>query len=155
MDPLALTPTVLNLVKSGIIDLMVRMYILPLSMLQSVVMRRIRRNAVIYDSENDNEITPVPSRNRPRVLTTESSAPTDVDNADSINVSSPIYKAMMLLDLGLIKELWRAGDYDEVGWREIALLAVYEGRDGISANAVINDYARHGSTKAYLQSFSK
>ena len=47
---------------------------------------------------------------------------------------------MILFDRGSIKELWRAGDYDEVGRWEIALLAAYEGRDGISANAQINDY---------------
>ena len=50
---------------------------------------------VISDSVNDDEITPVPSCKRPWVLTTESSAPKDVDNDDSIDVSSPIYKAMM------------------------------------------------------------
>ena len=94
----------LDLVKSEIIDLMVRMYILQLSMLQSIAVRRSRRNTVISESENDNEITPVPSRKRPRVIATGSSAPTDVDNDDLINVSSPTHKAMMLLDLELIKE---------------------------------------------------
>ena len=74
--------------------------------------------------------TPVPSHKQPRVLMMESSAPTNVDDNNLINVSSPTYKAMMLFDLGSIKELWRAGDYDEVGLREIALMAAYEGRDG-------------------------
>ena len=52
----------------------------------------------------------------------KSCAPLDVDNNNSINVSPPIYKVMMIFDLGSIKELWRVGDYDEVGQQEIALL---------------------------------
>ena len=34
----------------------------------------------------------------------------------------------------------RWGCYEEVGRREITLIAAYESRDGISTNAEINDY---------------
>ena len=50
MDPWKLTPTVLDLVKSEIIDLMVRMIIFPSSMLQYIAVRRSRRNTAVSDS---------------------------------------------------------------------------------------------------------
>ena len=59
MDPLQLTPTVLDLVKNKIIDLMVHMFLLPSSIPQSAVGWRSRRNMV---TEDDTEIPPVPSR---------------------------------------------------------------------------------------------
>ena len=56
------TPTILDLVKSEIIDLMVGRYILLVSMLESIAVRRNRRNMSISNSESDIEIAPVPYR---------------------------------------------------------------------------------------------
>ena len=140
MDPRTLTPTVSDLVKSEIIEIMVRMLILPLSMLQSDVARRNIRNTAISGSDRDNKITPVPSHMWSRIVTTESSALLDEDDNNSINDSSSAYQAMKLFDLGLIKELWKAGDYEDVSRHMIALIAAYKGRHVSSINAKTNEY---------------
>ena len=61
-DHIDVTPTILDLVKSEIIDLMVCRYILLASMLESIDVRRNRRNMSISDSESDIEVAPVPYR---------------------------------------------------------------------------------------------
>ena len=61
-DHIDVTQTILDLVKSEIIDLMVCRYILLASMLESIDVRRNRRNMSISDSESDIEVAPVPYR---------------------------------------------------------------------------------------------
>ena len=55
-DPRGITPTVLNLVKNEIIEMMVCMYHLPATMLDRIALRRSRRNMAASD---DVEIIPV------------------------------------------------------------------------------------------------
>ena len=112
MDPRQLTPTVLDLVKNKMINLMVCMFLLPSSMVQSIATRRSRRNMVISAINDDNEILSVPSRKRSRV-----DAEVDVSDDDSGlgDVPPSTNTVMNLFNLGSLKELWNNGNYFEVG----------------------------------------
>ena len=137
IDPLKLTPTILDLVKNEIIEMLVRMYILPADMLKIIAMRRSRRNlAVSVDTECDIEI--VPRQNKRKRLTyapvssPESPEPEDMDEDNSV---------LSLFNFGVLKRLWAAGKQKEVGRREVAFLAIDKGRTRESANREIQ---RHG-----------
>ena len=55
MNPRDVTATILDLVKSEITEMMIRMRLLPVSMLQSLALRSSRRHMVVRD---DVEILP-------------------------------------------------------------------------------------------------
>ncbi len=74
----------LVLVKSEIIDLLVRMYIIPKSNLESVAVRRSRRNMPVSDSESDIEIEPTQSRKRAHIEDTTDQDP-DVIDGDHVD----------------------------------------------------------------------
>ena len=84
----------------------------PSAMLESIAMRRSRRNMTVSDGESDIEITPVPSRKRSRVLTEEPRPLSEVDDEDnSTDDSTSNDTALQLFNLGHLKEL-RNGEED-------------------------------------------
>ena len=76
-NPRDLTPTILDLVKGEIIDLMVRMYIIPTTMLGQLSVRRSSRGM----RHVDDDMVIKPSRKRAR-LTTPSSVSSVEDEDD-------------------------------------------------------------------------
>ena len=117
MNPRDITPTVLGLVKNEIVEMMVCMDHLPASMMQSLILRRSRRNMAVRD---DVEIVPV-QRKRARLTPSPAPSPeTDDDENDKQDG-----EVLRQFDLGALKSLWKHGDQKEVGRREIALVAAH------------------------------
>ena len=132
--PCTISPTVLDLVKNEIIDLLVRMFVLPSAELDNIVVRRSRRNSTVSDCKSNIEIEPVASKKRKyRQVDTDLLDPDGVDG-DAVDASDPNASTLRLFNLGELKQRWQNHEYEEVGRREIALLNARGGKDGSYAN---------------------
>jgi len=140
MKPEDLTPTVLDLVKREIIEMLVRMHILPKAKLQIIAVRRSNRHMTVSDGESDVEIQPVKSKKRKFRQDNSDLLDADGVDGDLVDESDPNASALQLFNLGAIKELWRNHEYEEVGRREIALLNAHAGKDSSYSNMEIMEY---------------
>ena len=131
-----LSPSTLDNLKSEIVEMFVRMYVIPESKLEEYTRRRSVRIRSSVDTERDVEI--VPRQNKRKRLTyapissSESSESEDIDEDDNV---------LSLFNFGVLKSLWTAGEQKEVGRREVAFLAIVTGRTCEFANREIQ---RHG-----------
>ena len=138
-DPRSLTLTILDLVKNEIIELLVRMYILPKSQLQAIAVRRSRRIMAVSDGESVIEIVPTQNKKRKCRQDNTDQDPDGVDG-DHVDESDPNSDAIKLFNLGALKTLWRKDDYEEVGCSEIALVNAHAGNDSSLTNMEILEY---------------
>jgi hypothetical protein len=140
------SPTILTLVKAEIIDLMVRMYCLPKSFLESTMLRRSRRNqmSMSSDGESDVELVAAPSRKRARVSVAPDELSDDNEgdgnDNDLTSATDEIKKTAQEFNLGTIKELWLDEQYREVARREMALIGAHERKPSSYTNAIIHKY---------------
>ena len=99
--------SILEMVKKEVIELMVRMYILPVSMLANIVVRRSKRGRDKNDEGGDNEITPIPTKKPRRSLTTTDSSSSEEDD-DGMEIEvDPIKRTLALFNYGTLKDLYR------------------------------------------------
>ena len=132
----ALSPSILDNVKSEIVEMLVRMFVIPELMMEEYTRWRSVRNRSSVDAERDVEI--VPRQNKRKRLTyatvssPESPESEDMDEDDSV---------LSLFNFGVLKQLWMIGEQKEVGRREVAFLAIDAGRTRESANSEIQ---KHG-----------
>jgi len=139
----AVSSTVLELVKQEIVDLLVKMFVIPSSaMEQFSVLRRSTRNSV------DMEIEPTNSRKRKHSPVSEDNS-TSLDDDDDDDYEEEetesgadgnvdLTKAMSIqLDKGELKKLWTDGEYKRVGCLEIAAKEAHAGNDLPAANSKI------------------
>ena len=125
----SITPTVLGLVKREIIELLVRMFMIPADSLECIMVRRSRRGM----SVRDDDIVPAASRKRKRLTPQQVSSPEDDDTDEDVCCS-----VLHLFNLGELKELVRTGHMKEVGRREVALLSAHAGMSRQAANFIIS-----------------
>eukprot|EP00986_Skeletonema_menzelii_P016680 scaffold15440_cov101-Skeletonema_menzelii.AAC.2 len=131
----------LELVKKEIVDLFVKMFVIPPSALdQFTQLRRSTRNSF------DMEIEPANARKRKHSPVSEdSSAMLDDDDDDEEEESivaadgneDQTSEMKKTLDLGSLKQLWCSGEFKRVGALEIAAKWAHAGEDLRSANAKI------------------
>ena len=140
-NPRDLTPTIFDLVKHEIIDLLVRMFIIPTSYLQVISVRRSKRHIDVSDGESDVEIEASQSQSNKRIrnIVDTHLDPNGVDG-DFVDNSDPNANAIKLFNLGALKLLWKEHEYEEVGRREIALKNAHTGIDGTLTNLEILEY---------------
>ena len=129
--PNEISPTVLDLVKGEIVELLVRMFVIPAARLDIIMVRRSRRGAQIDVS--DEIVLADSSRKRKRLTPEQVSSPEDDDD----NAEDEGDSVLHLFNLRAMKELVRKGQLKEVGRREILLLAAHSGRSRHSANCQI------------------
>ena len=144
-DPL--TPSILDKVKSEIVEMLVRMFIISDSKLEEYTRRRSVRNRSAIDAERDVEIVPRRIK-RTRLTSTTISSPESPESEDMDEDDS----ALSLFNFGVLKRLWTAGEQKEVGRREVAFLAIGEGRTCESANREIQ---RHGGFPYSIDEYEK
>ena len=150
-----ITPTILDLIKHKIIDLMVRMCALPTSFLENTALRRSRRNQMmsVSDGHSDVNIIAASSRKRARTLTDapgelSSDDEGDGDDDDLAGASTAVRETAQAYNLGAIKELWLAEEYREVARREMALIGAHERKPSSYTNAIIHQYGGMALSKA-------
>ena len=136
-DPL--TPSILDKVKSEIVEMLVRMFIISDSKLEEYTRRRSVRNRSAIDAERDVEIVPRRIKRKRLTSTTISSpeSPKSGVDGDSVDESDPNASTLRLFNLGELKQRWLKHEYEEVGRREIVLLNARAGKDSNYANMEI------------------
>jgi len=129
VNPLAISPTILDHAKVEVVEMLVRMYIIPPSNLDLIMVRRSRRSVI-----GNNDVTIEPIEKRARLTPSVSSPDTDTDT-DVEDDSTTLHR----FNLRELKELWKSGEQKEVGRREIALIAAHAGRSRFAVNTEISD----------------
>ena len=131
ISPLDIPPSVLELCRREIVELLVASFVLPPSALECVAVRRSNRHELATDDVPIRE----PSRKRKRLTPRPVSSPDEEASDDSNTPNSTLH----LFNFGELKERWTAGDLKEVGRREIAIQAAHSGRSRLSANSEISE----------------
>ena len=145
-----ISTAVLELVKKEIVDLFVKMFIIPSSALeQFTVLRRSTRNS------SDMVIEPVSSKKRKQSPVSEDSSTMldDGDEEDDDDMQSGASGSVEMskkLCLGELKRLWDIGEYKRVGSLEIAAREAHAGNNLRSVNAKI---IKLGGTAISIEEF--
>jgi hypothetical protein len=108
------------------------MFVLPSAELDSIIVRRSRRNSTVSDGESDVEIEPVAASKKRKCRQDN----TDLLDSDG-DASDPNALTLRLFNLGELKQRWLNHEYEEVGRREIVLLNARAGKDSNYANMEI------------------
>ena len=138
-DPKDITPTVLDLVKREIVELLVRMYVVPANTLDCIMVRRSRRNSLVGEINRD-EIVPAETSRKRKRPTYIISSPDEDSESEKDDIDDDEVKATSkLFDKGELISLWRNGEHEEVGRREIALSAAHQGKGLAYVNHLIQD----------------
>ena len=138
--PEDLSATVLDLVKSEIIELLVRMYVLPVSHLSTAVRRSTRR----VPSADDAAIPPEAPRKRPNTTQPWNDDDDDEESDDELapDASDATKNALCALSFGktagLNNQCFGEGKWREVGSLEILVQAVHADGDLRTANRKIS-----------------
>ena len=120
MNPRDITPTILDLFKNEIVEMMVCMHHLPAAMLDRIALRRSRRKMAVSD---DVEIIPAQHK---QARLTPSLAPcpeTDDDENDGVDVYGGVLRLFNFSSA--LKAFWKNGKQKEVGRREMERMATY------------------------------
>ena len=129
VNPLVISPTILDCAKVEVVEMLVRMYIIPPSKFDLIMVCRSRRSMI---GNSDVTIEPIEKRAKltPSVSSPDSDTDTDVDDDAT---------TLHRFNLCVLKELWKSGEQKEVAWREIALIVAHAGCSQSAMNNEISD----------------
>ncbi len=141
----AISTATLELVKNEIVDLFVKMYIIPSSALDRITQRRrSTRNSI------DTEIVPQQERAKRQKTSPISDGSSAMEEGGEDDEEESVVEAgrnedlatrsdvtLNTFDVGNLKELWDGGNYEQVGVLEIAAIGAHARKDMRSVNAQI------------------
>ena len=137
-----LSSTVLEEVKNEIVDLLVKMFIIPSSKLEQLRgVRRSSRNSL--DTEIPTGASPIKKKRRHGVSGVSVSEDDEDDDESEEDDPNNVMSCQLDLDKGPLVQLWTDKQCDRVGSLEIAAKEAHAGNDLMLTNAKIS---LHGGT---------